>query len=713
MSSKFRAYDRNTRQTAIATSAEDPEQAAYYYVYTGTGTLVPNSKVASPCADLQSNLFPAGTDFTTDHVDRNHRRCKLERPLDAQEGQFRLRYRPCRSRRAFEFSRSGISITALAWPWSKSSISSAFAPLTDKFRIGFVSMNPLNDSTNADSGVATNKYLAIKDFSDSNKASWYSKVYDQVPLASSPAREGLARVGRHYAGKMDGINKDMGPDPVQYSCQQNFTIMTTDGYWNTAAETRGPVGLDGVTKVGNTDGILTAVDKLNRDDPLLYSHRPMWDGAYSGKRTDTNRMQQQRYLACDSGQFYKTTTVMHQTTTQPVKTTQQLTKSTAQISMTTQQVARSTSQTQQTTKTETKQTLQALASTQQTTLSTRQEQRQVSWYGNGSTSTYKTTNQILQTTSYKQKEVTTRRSQTFQTLEVTSRVLKKTTQTQQSTVINRQSTSQRLMTQTTYSLTTTQPTQSTSQLRLKTTRVAERTSQLTAYNAATEQAVPVASCTNTSTITCITLTTGPTFVASCTPQGASAGNNYLARTCDAPVVTGPSPAASCTAAGASSGKQLHHDGMLDGHDGVLPLSRAALHRAPLLRTATRQRRAGRTTLDRRRRPLALPARNSSTNVDDVLRSDHRDGRNWGSNVQQLRVGHRGNNLPHGYNDERRCGFLHRLGTDLYERLGDYDVSDACHYRANRSFVLQPYHRDFGERLENDFVQHRRGRFHRN
>lgn len=555
LSSKFRAYDRNTRQTAIANSAEDPEQAANYYVYSGTGTLVPNTTIASPCADLQSNLFPAGTDFTTDTLSAstagagwNGRwtRKKVNSvsgtgPAGADERlNFAIWYQYYRTRMAMV----------------KSSISSAFAPLSDKFRIGFVSMNPLNDSSNADSGVAPAKYLAIRDFTAANKAAWYSKIYDQVPFASSPAREGLARVGRHYGGRADGINKDMGPDPVQYSCQQNFTIMTTDGYWNTVAETRGPVGLDGLTPVGNTDGILTAADKLNRDDQGSYSHRPMWDGAYSGKRTDTNRMQQQRYLGCDSGQFYKTTTVMHQTTTQPVKTTQQLTKSTAQISMSTEQLAKSTSQTQQTTTTETKQTLQALASTQQTTLSTRQERRQVSWYGSGSTSTYKSTTQVLQTTSYKQKEVTTRRSQTFQTLEVSSRMLKQTTQTKRSTVINRQSTSQQLMTRTTYSMTTTQPTRSTSQLQLKTTRVAERTSQLTAYDARTEQSVPVASCTNTGTITCITLTTGPTFVASCSPQSASSGNNYLARTCDAPVVTGPSPAASCTAADPASGNNF-------------------------------------------------------------------------------------------------------------------------------------------------------------
>jgi type IV pilus assembly protein PilY1 len=50
----------------------------------------------------------------------------------------------------------------------------------------------------------------------------------------------------------------MTVDPVQYSCQKNFTIMTTDGYWNVAAEktglSGGPTNVDGTAWVGEQDG---------------------------------------------------------------------------------------------------------------------------------------------------------------------------------------------------------------------------------------------------------------------------------------------------------------------------------------------------------------------------------------------------------------------------------------------------------------------------
>jgi hypothetical protein len=53
---------------------------------------------------------------------------------------------------------------------------------------------------------------------------------------------------------------------VQYSCQQNFTVLASDGYWNStddkgatpnAATNFGPYALDNLTMVGNMDGLGT------------------------------------------------------------------------------------------------------------------------------------------------------------------------------------------------------------------------------------------------------------------------------------------------------------------------------------------------------------------------------------------------------------------------------------------------------------------------
>jgi type IV pilus assembly protein PilY1 len=77
----------------------------------------------------------------------------------------------------------------------------------------------------------------------------------------TPLKAALSTAGRNFAGKL-------GPDPVQYSCQQNFLILTTDGYWNAGSENAKKV--TGSGSVGNQDNSLSSTP------------RPMYDGGQSG-----------------------------------------------------------------------------------------------------------------------------------------------------------------------------------------------------------------------------------------------------------------------------------------------------------------------------------------------------------------------------------------------------------------------------------------------
>lgn len=82
---------------------------------------------------------------------------------------------------------------------------------------------------------------------------------------SAPLRGALAKAGRIYAGKL-------GTDPVQYSCQRNFSILSTDGYWNTNDESSsyGPDKENGTTNVGDQDKTATkpSYDKNASADTL-------------------------------------------------------------------------------------------------------------------------------------------------------------------------------------------------------------------------------------------------------------------------------------------------------------------------------------------------------------------------------------------------------------------------------------------------------------
>lgn len=136
----------------------------------------------------------------------------------------------------------------------KSSVGRAFKDIGSSYRVGLTTIN----YTGTDTG--NSEFLNISDFDATQKSSWYQKVYDVIPGSGTPLRAALSKVGRIYAGKV-------GTDPVQYSCQQNFAILSTDGYWNGNAGYK----LDGSSLVGNQDGGSTPrpmYDGLNKSDTL-------------------------------------------------------------------------------------------------------------------------------------------------------------------------------------------------------------------------------------------------------------------------------------------------------------------------------------------------------------------------------------------------------------------------------------------------------------
>ena len=150
----------------------------------------------------------------------------------------------------------------------KSAAGRAFSTVDDKFRVGF--------TTISETGTTAARWLGNAKFDATQKSSWYSKFYSASTVGYTPLRGALSKAGRYYAGTLVTGNND----PVQYSCQKNFTILTTDGYWNKHDEsaTYGPKREDNVTDVGNQDGTLTT------------SPRPMYEsGGYSNTLADVAR----------------------------------------------------------------------------------------------------------------------------------------------------------------------------------------------------------------------------------------------------------------------------------------------------------------------------------------------------------------------------------------------------------------------------------------
>ncbi len=137
----------------------------------------------------------------------------------------------------------------------KTATGRAFRTIDDRYRVGFITINPGSPVQSLVSNPSDARYLPIGTFGAAQKSNFYSLLYAQTNHGSTPLRVALSRVGRHYANVTTGINDGMSTDPMTNSCQQNFALLTTDGYWNDAS---GSAVTTSGAAVGNQDHIPTS-----------------------------------------------------------------------------------------------------------------------------------------------------------------------------------------------------------------------------------------------------------------------------------------------------------------------------------------------------------------------------------------------------------------------------------------------------------------------
>ncbi|VAW70853.1 Type IV fimbrial biogenesis protein PilY1 [hydrothermal vent metagenome] len=120
-------------------------------------------------------------------------------------------------------------------------IKNAFAEVIDAqptFRFGLTLLNG-DDPNNG--GIFTElpaKNANLPSHNNQLKQDYFSFVQKQ---AGTPLRAALKRAGDYY----DENSGDTRTDPIIYSCQKNFTVLLTDGFWNKSNRGTGDVDGDG------------------------------------------------------------------------------------------------------------------------------------------------------------------------------------------------------------------------------------------------------------------------------------------------------------------------------------------------------------------------------------------------------------------------------------------------------------------------------------
>jgi type IV pilus assembly protein PilY1 len=104
----------------------------------------------------------------------------------------------------------------------KTAVGQAFQPINSNYQVGLVSLSV---------AAAEGSIMPPKPFIGSDRSAWYAALYAMDGSQSTPLRPALHAIGKMYANRSPYV-ASAGKEVVQYPCQQNFTFVTTDGYWN-------------------------------------------------------------------------------------------------------------------------------------------------------------------------------------------------------------------------------------------------------------------------------------------------------------------------------------------------------------------------------------------------------------------------------------------------------------------------------------------------
>ncbi|MCX7156135.1 MAG: PilC/PilY family type IV pilus protein [Rhodocyclales bacterium] len=135
----------------------------------------------------------------------------------------------------------------------KSATTLAFTQLDGNYRVGY---------DNICQATGTTVKEVVGPFTGASRTSWWTNLTSASPSCATPLRAETAKIGRYYSGRLT-----TQADPMEYSCQQNYMILVTDGYWNENESTS--------MRTADT----ATVDIANRDNAIATAARPFYDGA--------------------------------------------------------------------------------------------------------------------------------------------------------------------------------------------------------------------------------------------------------------------------------------------------------------------------------------------------------------------------------------------------------------------------------------------------
>ena len=160
---------------------------------------------------------------------------------------------------------------------AKAGAAEAFRPLGNKVRVGYRSLHQ-NGSANFDIPVGDGndgRFVDNVTPATTSRTTWYRRLFAASANNGTPLRKVLEDAGKYFEGTSS--SGPYGPEAgsSQYSCRQNFSILTTDGYWNGTG-----------SSVGNADNTAGSLITGPKGESYQYSPGPPYAGADSNTLAD-------------------------------------------------------------------------------------------------------------------------------------------------------------------------------------------------------------------------------------------------------------------------------------------------------------------------------------------------------------------------------------------------------------------------------------------
>lgn len=121
---------------------------------------------------------------------------------------------------------------------AKAGASEAFGALSGRVRVGFRTIHGrgANHASPIPVGNGDGRFIDDSAKGLSNRTAWYSSLHSAIGQSGTPLHSALDQAGKYFSA--DDASGAYGPESgtAQFSCRQNFSILTTDGYWNSGTQ---------------------------------------------------------------------------------------------------------------------------------------------------------------------------------------------------------------------------------------------------------------------------------------------------------------------------------------------------------------------------------------------------------------------------------------------------------------------------------------------